>query len=137
MSPLGTRSGKLRILLISLVALLALTVALIVMMGDASTKPPSTDPDMRSARIAGAERTDDGWSLLLQVDPENVTSGSYDAASVRVDAKTKLFRPAEDGYERVEMETVVLADMLDVWFTGPVAESYPVQATAGTIVVYR
>lgn len=137
MSPLGNRSGKLRILLTSLVALLVLTVALIVMAGNAGSKPPATDPDMRSAKIVGAERLDDGWSLQLEVDPGNVTSGSYDAASVRVDAKTKLFRPSEDGYERVEMETVVLADMLDVWFTGPVAESYPVQATAGTIVVYR
>ncbi len=61
--------------------------------------------------------------------------GQYDKASVKVTDKTVIKlgdgKDAKDG----KFEDIKKGSKLVVWFTGPVAESYPVQATAGKIVI--
>jgi hypothetical protein len=58
--------------------------------------------------------------------------GGYDRASVRIDAATQVLRA--DG-ERVSADALAVGQSVRAWFDGPVMESYPVQAHAGTIVI--
>lgn len=61
--------------------------------------------------------------------------GDYDKASVKVTDKTVI--KIGEGKEAKEgkFSDIKKGTKLIVWFTGPVAESYPVQATAGKIVI--
>lgn len=61
---------------------------------------------------------------------------TYDKASVRVNEKTKI--QIQDGklVKDGKMADLKNGMKVSVWFTGPVAESYPVQATAGKILIF-
>lgn len=93
-----------------------------------------TEPDIRGSvttKTGGAGDT--LGALLIEGDIEPDTA--YDKASVRADGDTDIFRMA--GGEPVEATWVDLAEgqTVEAWFEGPVAESYPVQAYAGRILL--
>jgi len=64
-------------------------------------------------------------------------TGDYDKASVTVTVKTGWFRHSGDAYVAIDRPTgqELAGKTVEVQFTGPVAESYPVQATAGWVIV--
>ena len=64
-------------------------------------------------------------------------SGDYDKASVAVTDDTGWYRRSGEGYEAIDRRrrTSSTGKTVEVQFTGPVAESYPVQATAGWVIV--
>jgi hypothetical protein len=68
--------------------------------------------------------------LLVVADPQS--SSSVDRASVRVTADTIVW--TAEGVRGTAAD-LAAGEQVAVWFTGPVAESYPVQATAGVIQV--
>jgi beta-N-acetylhexosaminidase len=92
------------------------------------------EPSIRGA-ITNVVAGDDGviTSVLVEgkVEPDTV----YDKASLRVDEDTEVFR--QEGEERVEASRADLAkgQRVEAWIIGPVAESYPVQAYAGQVVI--
>jgi hypothetical protein len=59
----------------------------------------------------------------------------FDKASVRITSETRIW--VQQGAERRPASVEDLADgrQVEARFTGPVAESYPVQATASEIVI--
>jgi len=60
----------------------------------------------------------------------------YDAAQVAVTGDTEVLARAADGsVSAAEAEDIAVGTVVEAWFEGPVAESYPVQATAGTVVI--
>jgi hypothetical protein len=66
------------------------------------------------------------------------TSGgetSYDKASVTVTRRTQIFRRRGRARSRAQAGALKLGALVEVRFDGPVLESYPVQATAGEIVI--
>jgi len=63
------------------------------------------------------------------VQPDGAVS---DKAVVAVTDKTNLF-DAEG--QKAELQSLRVGQQVKVWFTGPVAESYPVQGTASAIQV--
>jgi beta-N-acetylhexosaminidase len=67
--------------------------------------------------------------LLVEAVPSDL-SGSPKAL-VTVDSKTRIFRT--NGSARVD--DLLPGATVSVWFDGPVAESYPVQARAGTLII--
>lgn len=95
---------------------------------------PETTPDVAFAVIEDSSRQGDVVVLTVRADLDGARKigrpfeTEYSAASVRVDSATKIIRGKT-------VDDVLGARHIDVWFTGPVAESDPVQATAGTIVV--
>ncbi|MDZ4064448.1 MAG: DUF3221 domain-containing protein [Coriobacteriia bacterium] len=111
-------------ILIAAVAALALTFVAAGCGSAPPTEPPSISGTVTNYVADGTG----GGSFLI----ENGTPGSsdYDIASVRVDSKTKIFDATND---LATFADIAKGSNLDVWFTGPVAESYPVQATAGSI----
>lgn len=75
-------------------------------------------------------------SPMRRVLIEEVPGGQGDEKSqVSVPRTTVLFRKTAAGVERVGFSDLRVGQRVDAWFTGPVAESYPTQATARAIVV--
>ena len=61
--------------------------------------------------------------------------GTSDKASVSLTKSTKVYRKQGDRYVSADAEQLSVGTVVEVTFDGPVAESYPVQAKAGTIVI--
>lgn len=72
-------------------------------------------------------------SLLIEGDIEPDTS--YDKASVRIDDDTRIYRSEAGQLAEVTAGDLAEGQEVEAWFVGPVAESYPVQARAGKIVI--
>ncbi len=102
--------------------------------------PSSYPPAAARADITGIVReltplsADGGWPVLLVVADRPVTS-SVDRAWVRTTAKTTVWAPAGEGREELTAADLAVGQRVAVRFSGPVAESYPVQATAGDVEI--
>ena len=90
----------------------------------ANAAPPAAEASItgivtavEASRILVEERPDERWGSLK--------------ASVRIDGARILRRSGGTA----PASEIVVGQRVSVWFTGPVAESYPVQARAGTIVL--
>lgn len=67
---------------------------------------------------------------------EEVPGGHGDNKShVKLPRTALLFRRTATGLERVGFPDLRVGQKVDAWFTGPVAESYPTQATGRVLVV--
>ena len=64
-------------------------------------------------------------------------SGDYDKAQVSVTDETSWYRPSGEKVEPIETPSAasLVGKRVEVQFTGAVAESYPVQASAGWVIV--
>jgi hypothetical protein len=109
----------------------------LVACGDEPLAAPSGDPS-----ITGVVTTADAGDSATATDPVSFFlidegSGDYDKASVTVTDDTAWYRRTTDGYETIARPTAgeLTGKMVEVRFTGAVAESYPVQATAGWVIV--
>ncbi|MDP2183674.1 MAG: DUF3221 domain-containing protein [Actinomycetota bacterium] len=111
-------------ILIAALAALVLTAAVV----GCTAAPPSEPPSITGTVTQYMADGTGGGSFLI----ENGTPGSsgYNVASVHVDSKTEIFDAKDNPATFADISQ---ASKLEVWFTGPVAESYPVQATAGSI----
>ena len=65
-------------------------------------------------------------------DPRLPTAG--EKAVVTVTTDTRILRQTKGALETAAFDDLATRQQVAVWFGGPVAESYPVQATAATIV---
>ncbi|KAF0209449.1 MAG: DUF3221 domain-containing protein [Actinomycetota bacterium] len=95
--------------------------------------PPSAEPSIRGTITSLTPG--DGNLGAIMVEGTAGAGTSYDKASVNVTGTTKVLLRGADGYGRLTYAELKVGDAVEVWFTGAVAESYPVQATGGTIVV--
>ena len=92
------------------------------------------DPDIRGEITSLTPGSGDTLVTILiegKVEPDT----GYDKASLRVAKDTEVVRL--QGADQVEADWSDLAEgqQVEAWFEGPVAESYPVQAKAGRIVI--
>jgi beta-N-acetylhexosaminidase len=92
---------------------------------------PTTDPSIRGAitRVS----PDEPRTVLVEENPGE-ESGS-NKASVRLMGETRLLRRSGEAVQRAAPADLAVGQTVSVWFTGPVRESFPVQADAGTIVI--
>ncbi len=72
---------------------------------------------------------------LLLVEGVREADTTYARAAVRVTAATRLFEGASR--RPATIEALTAGQRVEVWFTGPVAESEPVQAVAEEVVIIR
>ncbi len=72
---------------------------------------------------------------LLLVEGVREADTSYARAAVRVTTATRLFEGA--ARQPATIEALTAGQRVEVWFTGPVAESEPVQAVAEEVVIIR
>jgi len=113
-----------------LAAMLALSMTLVLT--GCLPGPPDEPPSIRGT-ITTITLNADGLGSMLVEGP--IADGTtFDRAAVRVTEDTEILLKGADGWGRFAFDALSEGDTVEVWFTGPVAESYPVQATAGTLV---
>jgi hypothetical protein len=108
--------------------------------GDKADKDDPEKADIRGL-IANVSPSDDdvkkkGFLGRLRVEGAKEKTTNYDKATVLITNKTKILK--QDGKERKEakFEDLKKGCKVQIDFTGaPVAQSYPVQATAETVVI--
>jgi hypothetical protein len=61
----------------------------------------------------------------------------FDKASVTITEETRIFEQEGQGRRAVTFEALQVGQRVEARFTGPVMESYPVQATAREIVILQ
>ena len=77
-------------------------------------------------------------SLLRSILIEETPGGHGDNKSyVRVPREAVILEKGSAGTTRIGFSDLRVGQRVESWFTGPVAESYPTQATAAVIVVLR
>ena len=113
-----------------------LAVALAVAAGTAGCGPSvPTDPaGIEGVAVSVDRGSADGQITVLVEVPEGVDATGFvsDKASVRVLPETLVFTP---GGSEGDASLIEQGVGIRVWFEGPVAESYPVQGTAGAVQV--
>ena len=115
-------------------AVLVLAALLFAACGGDSDDIGDRNPDIRGEITSLTPGSGDTRVSILvegKIEPDT----GYDKASLRVEKDTEVFRL--QGADLVEAEWSDLAEgqKAEAWFEGPVAESYPVQAKAGRIVI--
>ena len=95
---------------------------------------PAEPVDIRG-RVTQARRSSLGEPPVgtIQVEGTVEPGTRHDKATIRVSRETKIFL-GRDG-KPASFTFLHTGDLVEVTFTGPVAESYPVQATAARIVI--
>jgi hypothetical protein len=85
-------------------------------------------PTSEEARKQGLLRT-----ILVEGPLDRNTN--YDKAMIRITAKTKIEKLVGKERQPARADDLVNGVRIEARFVGPVAESYPVQATAGEILI--
>jgi hypothetical protein len=95
---------------------------------------PAETVDIRG-RVTQSRRNAQGEPPVgtVQVEGTLEPGTRYDKATIHVGHETKIFL-GRDG-RQASFSFLHSGDLVEVTFTGPVAESYPVQATAAKIVI--
>lgn len=78
---------------------------------------------------------DDGEVSAVLVEGEIESDTSLDKASLRVDEETAVYRLQDGEWASASREDLAEGQSVEAWTVGPIAESYPVQAYAGQIVI--
>ncbi len=100
--------------------------------GCAKLGPPSGEPSIRGP-ITHITPGSDGLGTIL-VEESSPQGLDHDKASLRVGEHTKLLKRGDAGYVEITFDDMTTGMLVEAWITGPVAESYPVQAAAGAVV---
>jgi hypothetical protein len=85
--------------------------------------------------ITQVERNGDAMRILVEQIPTR--NAGYPIAWISINPSTRVLRRAEGTVSRGSSRELAKGMRVQVWFTGPVAESYPVQAKAGTVLIER
>ena len=112
---------------------LALVAGLVLAVAACSPSPPDEDPGIRGT-ITTITPAAGGGSILVET-PQGEPTFDYDKAMVRITDETDILRQSDSTYEEAAFEDLAQGQLVDVWFTGAVAESYPVQGTAKTVLI--
>lgn len=89
-----------------------------------------SDPPAITGTVAQVSPAGDGAMILV------TGTGQVDRASVLLDVRTVLLRDqAGGGTSALLVSEITAGSRVSVWFDGPVAESYPVQGHAGTVLL--
>ena len=83
--------------------------------------------------ITDISLTEDGAAIMVEGQVEEDTE--YDRASVKINADTMIQK--DDMSRLFEIPDLRVGDRVEVYFTGPVAESYPVQGTAAIVRIIQ
>jgi hypothetical protein len=119
----------------ALAATVLITLALGACSGDDDASPLPDDPHIRGVITNKSEGSGSVLGTIL-IEGAIEDDTTYDKASVRVEDDTEIFQEEADG-TLTEATFAQLSEGLQVeaWFTGPVADSYPVQAKGARIVI--
>jgi len=75
-------------------------------------------------------------TILVQA-REDGAPGNLDKASVTITTATRIYEQRGQDRNVVSFDWIMVGQQVQVWFSGPVRESDPVQATAREIAIIR
>ncbi|HEX7524681.1 MAG TPA: hypothetical protein VF327_00165, partial [Gaiellaceae bacterium] len=94
-----------------------------------------------SGVISTLSAADGSWSAgvlgSVLIEGKLQSDTSFDKASVTVTDKTRIYLEDAQGRHAVDFSYLRVGQIVAATFTGAVAESYPVQATASEIVILK
>ncbi len=97
---------------------------------------PASEPDIRGVVTSASGGETVSLRVVWTNDAAIGAQAGYDAAQVAVTDDTEVLERAADGsVSAAEAGDIAVGTVVEAWFEGAVAESYPVQATAGTVVI--
>jgi beta-N-acetylhexosaminidase len=114
-----------------------LTAAVLLAPAAADEKKVSIRGSLASAGQASEEEKKTGLLGNLLVEGTKDKDAEYDKAMVKVTKGTKIYRQIGGELREASFDDLKGGVKVEIWFQGPVAESFPVQATAGKIVITR
>jgi hypothetical protein len=85
--------------------------------------------------IRQVEQTNGRLRILVEQIPTR--SAGYPIAWIAINRGTDVVQRAGGSVSRGSSQELAAGMRVQVWFTGPVAESHPVQATAGIVLIER
>ena len=112
-----------------------LPLVLLLACSSAPASSPSPAPVDIRGEITQFHRSNYGEPPLgtIRVEGSRSEDTRYERASIRVTRETQIVRAGED--KRIPFNQLGVGSLVEVTFTGPVAESDPVQAVAERIVL--
>src|SRR5262245_51856604 len=93
---------------------------------------PASPPDIRGT-LTKVNVSVEPRTVLVEEKPEE--SAGSPKASVRLTPETRILKRMAGEVERAAPQDLAVGQTVSVWFSGPVMESYPIQATAATVVI--
>ncbi len=111
---------------------------LVLLLACAASEPtPTTPPAIRGSITSrtSAPGGDLVGSILVEGQVEAGTT--FDKATIAVTVKTRIFEQTAQERRQATFDALQMGRTIEAWFDGPVAESYPVQATASDIVILK
>jgi beta-N-acetylhexosaminidase len=109
-------------------------VFLALALASCADRAPARAPDISGQITRATTSVTDGSRrifVLVEAVPNDVAGSAK--ALVTIDSATRIFRANSSLSPKVE--DLLPGATVSVWFDGPVAESYPVQARAGTLLI--
>jgi beta-N-acetylhexosaminidase len=114
-----------------------LAVVVLLAPARADEKKVSIRGSLASAGQASEDEKKGGLLGNLLVEGSKDKDTEYDKATVKVTKATKIYRQIGRELKEASFDDLKGGVKVEIWFQGPVAESFPVQATAGKIVITR
>ena len=115
-------------------ATLAIAALLVATAGAACTRTavelPDTEPSISGVITSVDQQGEHRGILRIEADPD--PAAASDKAVVTVRPQTQL---VDDAGQKVGFAQFKVGRKVRAWFTGPVRESYPVQADAATVLL--
>ncbi len=103
----------------------------------ASASSGNSDPNASVSRkdTVPAEPNPEGKTVAIMVEGPKTEKQPYDKASVSLREHTKIYKKQGAELAGAAVEELTVGSEVEISFDGPVAESYPVQAVAGKVVI--
>jgi hypothetical protein len=121
----------------SVFAGLAAVVLLSPALADEKGEKVSIRGSLASAGGSSEEDKKAGLLGTLLVEGKKDKDTEYDKATVKVTKATKIYKEVGGELREASFDDLKGGVKVEIWFRGPVAESFPVMATAGKIVITR
>ncbi len=114
----------------------ALIAALLLTAISCQADPDLGDPDIRGSVEGLSVSQGDGEIIgFILIEGAVEADTAHDRALVTVTGSTAIYRREAERLVKARFAELQYGAAVEAWFTGPVAESYPVQAAAATIVI--
>lgn len=122
----------------------ALAVALALLLVGCAPQPPEREPDMSLAKVESATQAGDEWTLNVVVpkgahdQPAGLKPDDYAgpmAATVLVTADTGMTKFDGSFLKRIDIQEVIDASSMSIWFVEAAQGAEPVEVTASYILL--
>jgi len=108
--------------------------AIVLVINAPSRGQGNAKPDIVGT-IKTATLTKNAKDVLGSILVEGPKGQTYDKAAIRITTDTKIFKQEGKDRKAASVDDLKVGAKVEAKFVGPVAESYPVQARAGEIVI--